>query len=225
MPPGLLARFPNLCSLSLTRCSCDQHGSWTPAVLPAVLNLQLTELDLVVPSHPPELLADFARSLPQLRYLTVCTNQPLQHAGRLTSLIALQQLILNEVTMEGACLQPPLLAQLPSLEQYVVAPGRHRGADRAFQVSASSSLQGWGRSFMRCFLPKCGHLLDPTARSGTCMAGRLRTPTRVPMCSGLARWLQGPVVIPLARQAAAAFSQSCASLFSSCPRCQRCWKP
>lgn len=141
MPPGLLARFPNLRILSLTRCTCDQHGTWTPAVLPALLSLQLTDLSLDVPSHPPELLADLARSLPQLRYLSVCSGQPLQHAGRLTSLTALQHLILNEVTMEGACLQPPLLAQLPSLEQYVLAPGRHRGADRAFQVSAPSSLQ------------------------------------------------------------------------------------
>lgn len=120
MPPGLLAHFPSLRSLSLMRCGCGAEQHWPPALLEAVCGMpQLTGLVITAHSPPPQLLAALADSLPQLQRLEVCSWSGLRHAERLTSLTALQCVILREYILDDTqCLQPPAPAQLPSLKYY-----------------------------------------------------------------------------------------------------------
>lgn len=121
MPPGLLARFPNLHSLRLTDCGCDVQHSWPPAVLAAMCGMgQLEDLTLTAASPPEQLLPLVAERLPRLMRLHVTSEQPLPHAEQLTRLTGLQDLLLVERVTDGGCLQPPAPAQLPRLHTYAV---------------------------------------------------------------------------------------------------------
>ncbi len=196
LPPSLLAGFPNLHSLSLNSDVFDDSRFWAPAMLESICSMrQLTELSIDAHHPPPELLAALAGQLPQLRRLSVRSRKPLQHAEQLASCTGLQNLRLVEVDAQEGSLQPPLPAQLPSLQYYEV---RREFLTSNWQVRhAASPARGTAASPSpwQCtptWRPMRTHglLLQPTAVSEpTAVSGR---PARRCCLQTNRAWLRNP---------------------------------